>query len=138
MAKIYVSKDHIAGINGYTRTPPEQSVFFVNEERNICRMIVDMDGNFRDFPGVTPSQELDAELGRWRFGPVARYSVYFDKLTDNHIRVRWVVRPDGRFFMDEDGFGDEGFDEVMLCTCLDEMGCYTGPFKLYSIGDRLQ
>lgn len=131
----YVTKIHIPGINGYIRKPEEQSVFFVNETLDLSRMIVDMEGNIRRFPGVEESEILTEELGRWPITPVARYTVCFEDAGET-IRMIWTVRPDGRFFMDEDGFGDEGFDEVCLYTYLDAKGDYTAPFRLYSIGNK--
>lgn len=132
----YVTKTYISGVNGYIRKPEEQSVFYVNEVLDLSRMIVDMEGNIRHFPGVEENEVLMEELGRWSITPVARYTVRFEEAPNEQIRMIWTVRPDGRFFMDEDGFGDEGFEQVCLYTHIDANGDYIAPFRLYSIGNK--
>lgn len=39
----------------------------------------------------------------------------------------WTVQPDGRHWMDDDGFGDEDQPAIALYTFIDEAGRFTTP-----------
>ena len=48
----------------------------------------------------------------------------------------WQVQPDGRDWGDDGGFGIENDEEVILQASVDMDGCFTGPFRIYSMGSE--
>ena len=43
-------------------------------------------------------------------------------------RTSAEIQPDGRYWMDEDGFGMEDDEEIWLCADIDEEGRFITPF----------
>ncbi len=110
---------------------------FVDESRELCRLIIDPKGNIRNFPGIETCEALQAEYPEFQGAPQVRHEMRFGPFRDGKILTVWTVRPDGREYMDSWGFGGEDFESVRLYSFLDENGDFTAPFRLYAIGDRL-
>lgn len=99
-----------------------------NDETGLSRKITDDDGNFTDFPGV--------EEGPWRgkvkciFREKINFVFSFRKPADPDLLLefRWMVQPDGRYFGDDDGFGMEDDDEIVLTAGMDRTGRFVTPF----------
>ncbi len=62
------------------------------------------------------------------FMPATRFVIYVSKFVDGVCRFSWLVQPDGRYWMDEDGFGMEPDDEVWLYALINEEGQFITPF----------
>lgn len=112
----------------------DYTVIFTNEKKNINKPIIDQDGNILDFPGVEFTDMLKAELGRETIKPVVKYEAVFEKLDDGRLIMVWMVRPDGRYWMDSWGFGAEDYESLSLYSYIDSDGSFMMPFKLYSVG----
>ena len=110
---------------------------FVNEKKDICRQIIDPWGNIRNFPGVEMSEKLKEECPGFQGVPIVRSRARFGPFDGERIMMVWTIRRDGREWMDHDGFGEEDYPSVRLYAYLDENGDFTGPFRLYAIGDQL-
>lgn len=63
-----------------------------------------------------------------------RYSAYYPRFSvggfaDGVARVSWTLYPDGRFFMDEDGYGMEDNDESVVYGYIDTQARVVIPFQ---------
>lgn len=110
---------------------------FINEDKDICRQIIDPWGHIRNFPGVEMSEKLKEEFPSFQGLPNIRSRARFGPYDGEKILMVWTIRRDGREWMDHDGFGEEDYPSVRMYTYLDENGDFTGPFRLYAIGDQL-
>lgn len=115
---------------------PGCGAYFVNEERSICRQIIDPWGNFRVFPGIAPDERLEREYPTFDGAPVLRQEIRFGEC-DGRILAVWTIRTDGLEEMDDFGFGAEDWESLRLYAYLTENGEFDGPFRLYAIGNRL-
>ena len=66
--------------------------------------------------------------------PRIRFRTDFSQQEDGNIKMIWQVQPDGRYWEDDDGYGETNDEEVCLCTFIDENSCFTGPFRLNKTG----
>ena len=48
----YLTQPVIYGMHAYRRPGEDSSVYFVDEERGIRKMLVDQEGNIQNFPGI--------------------------------------------------------------------------------------
>lgn len=115
---------------------PETGTCFVNEEKNICRQIVDPWGNIRNFPGVEFHEDMRWECATFRGDPQVRYCMEFGAWEKGRILALWTIQKEYFDPGDSWGFGREELDCVKMYSFLDENGDFTAPFRLYSIGDR--
>ena len=122
------------GAHMYRSEDEDPSVMFTNRARGIRRIIVDKNGYICDFPGVDP--ETMKKLKHISFNRQIRFRTDFSREPDGRILMIWEIQPDGRYWEDEDGYGGTNDEEICLYTMIDEKGCYTGPFKLYSWGNN--
>ena len=101
-----------------------RETYFVNEDLDLVRQIVDPWGNLRNFPGVL--DELDVE-------PIVHELIEF-KQHENGFLVIWTIEKDYFDPGDEWGFGREEKDGKNLYSFLNNEGCYVCPFtKLENI-----
>lgn len=114
---------------GFTH-PDESEIIFTNPARKIRRTIVDKYGNILGFPGVENEDAVVAMLDSGSVQPVIRFQCRFSRCPNGHLLVAWEIQPDGRYWMDEDGYGMTPEEEIYLYTTLDEYGRFTGPFRL--------
>ena len=96
---------------------------------------IDTDGNILRFPGIIQEEFWLKEVSANALRPQIRFRTSFERRKDRWIML-WQIQPDGRYWEDEDGFGAENDLEVTLYTYVDENGDYTGPFRIYEIGDQ--
>lgn len=91
------------------------------------RCIVDGKGKIENFPGVEKGEwirELEFPLSN-----KTQFRFWIYAYTDGKASVEWTLQPDGRYFEDEDGFGAENCEEIILYSSLDTNGFFTEPFK---------
>lgn len=129
--RTHLNRDHIGQIHSEVLYFPDFTVTLTNEDTGKTVKIVDTDGTICNFPGITPCVELTAQMDIEKITPKVRYSTYFKKLENGHYRMIWTVRPDGMFWADSWGFGEEDYEAVALYAEIDENGQFTGPFQLY-------
>lgn len=101
---------------------------FNHDEKGLHKQITDGTGWFLDFPGVVE--------GAWRqdlehpFREQIEFVFDTGRPSDENdlLDFYWTVQPDGRYYADEDGFGMEDDEEIVLVTGMDRQGRFTGPF----------
>lgn len=108
-------------------------VYFIDESRGIQKLIVDSNGNIRNFPGFAQEDLWVSQVDPCYLKPLIRFRTSFG-LRGGRLIMLWEIQPDGRYWEDEDGFGGTSDAEVTLYTFLNENGDFTGPFRVYSIG----
>ena len=113
----------------------DSSVYFVDENRGIRKMLVDESGVICSFPGIV-KESFWTDRMKCRLDSRIRYRTDFVRCGDSW-RILWQVQPDGRYWADSDGFGIEDDEEIFLYTGVDADGNYTGPFRLYSINGKM-
>lgn len=113
----------------------DSSVYFVDENRGIRKMLVDTGGNIRNFPGILKEDFWVKEVSAKALLPKIRFRTSFEKRENKWIML-WTIQPDGDYWRDDDGFGAENEDEVVLYTYVDLNGEFTGPFRIYEVGER--
>ena len=113
----------------------DSSVYFVDENRRIQKMLVDTGGNIRNFPGIHKEDFWVKEVSANALLPKIRFRTSFEKRENKWIML-WTIQPDGDYWRDDDGFGAENEDEVVLFTYVDMDGTFTGPFRIYEVGER--
>lgn len=129
----YLTRTVVFGMHQYRRPGEDSSVYFVDEDRDIRKMLVDSVGRIQNFPGVKDREVLEKNVEARAIEPQIRFRTSFEKREDRWIML-WEVQPDGRYWEDEDGFGGTNDEEVTLWTYVDGNGDFTGPFQIYSIG----
>lgn len=91
------------------------------------RCIVDAHGMIQGFPGIAD--------GPWKSSLVCpldrkvQFCFGINAYRDGKALVEWTLQPDGRYFEDEDGFGGEDCEEIILISYIDTNGLFTEPFK---------
>lgn len=121
------------GNHMYRRNGERCDVEFVDKRLGIRKTIVDNYGNIIDFPGIEKGKWMEFLESEKFLQPVIRFRTDFEKYDDTHYIMIWEVQPDGRYW-DDDGFGGTNDMEVRLYALIDHMGCFTGPFRIYSAG----
>ena len=116
--------------------PVDFTVHFRNEEKGICKQIVDQRGHIEGFPGVEYSPRLLEELGDRQLEPLVKYEARFEKSDEDRRIMVWTVRPEGSYWMDSWGFGAEEYEALSLYACIDAEGNFMMPFRLYAIGSE--
>lgn len=135
--KIYLSAYSIGGVSTYHNVRHNPSVFFVDEDLDVCRQLVDQWGNIRNFPGIDYDALFVEEYGKHKVEPIVKFGAQFVLCPNDCYMMIWTVRPDGRYWMDHWGFGAEDYEDVRMYSYIDKKGNFVQPFRLYSIGDRL-
>ena len=131
----YLTRTVVYGMHLYRQKGEDSTVCFVDEKRGIRKMLVDFDGYIQKFPGILQEDFWVKEVSANALRPLIRFRTGFERRGERWIML-WQIQPDGRYWEDEDGFGAEDEEEVILYTYVDENGDFTGPFRLYSIGTR--
>lgn len=112
----------------------DSSVYFVDENRGIKKLLVDSAGNIRHFPGIVEEPFWAGKVSGKALLPKIRYRTGFEKREDRWLML-WTVQPDGDYWRDDSGFGAGNEEEVVLYTYVDGNGDFTGPFRIYALGD---
>lgn len=66
----------------------------------------------------------------------ASYPTIVRRFQDNVGFVEWQVNPDGRYFMDDDGYGMTDDEEVALCGYIDRTGSPLVKFRVVSSSEE--
>lgn len=110
------------------------SICFVDENRGVRKVIVDSSGIIQNFPGIVKEDFWVKHVAPNYLKPQVRFRSSFEK-RDNGWIFLWQLQPDGWYWADEGGFGAENDSEVVLYTYLDLNGDFTGPFRIYQLGN---
>ena len=102
----YLTQPVIYGMHAYRRPGEDSSVYFVDEERGIRKMLVDQEGNIQNFPGIIMENFWVEEVAERSLEPQVRFRTYFE-FKGNGWTMYWQVQPDGRYWGDDGGFGIE-------------------------------
>ena len=132
--KAYLTQSVIFGMHPYRRAGEDSSVFFVDESRGIRKMLVDSEGNIQNFPGMVRENFWVEEVATGYLKPQVGFRSSFSERENGWI-FKWQLQPDGWYWADEGGFGAENDVEVVLYTFVDMDGNFTGPFRLYKLGN---
>ena len=60
----------------------------------------------------------------------AMYQTFVEGFSNGVARVRWQINPDGRYWMDDDGFGMTSDVEVEIYGYINKEGKVVGKFRL--------
>ena len=131
---VYLTETVTFGMHPYRSADEDSSVFFVDENRGIRKMIIDSRGNIQNFPGVIKEDFWVKHVAPNYLKQQVRFRSSFEK-RDNGWIFLWQLQPDGWYWADEGGFGAEKDLEVVLYTYLDMNGNFTGPFQIYQLGN---
>lgn len=112
----------------------DSTVYFVDEIRQIRKLLVDANGVIRNFPGIQKEDFWVRQIPANALLPKVRYRTSFEK-RDGRWLMLWTIQPDGDYWRDSSGFGAEDDAEVVLHTYVDGNGDFTGPFRLYTLGE---
>ena len=121
----YLEFDEVPnGMGGYRKI----NVYLLKmDDPSFMRCIVNDSGLIENFPGINEGdwiKDLEYPLDRKiRFG----FWIYTYK--EGKATVEWTLQPDGRYFADEDGFGAEKCEEIILYSYIDNNGFFMEPFK---------
>ena len=108
------------------------SVSFVDENRDIRKVIVDSFGIIQNFPGIVKEDFWVKEVAPNFLKEQVCFRSEFEKRENGWIFL-WQVQPDGRYWGDDSGFGADNDSEIVLYTYLDLNGDFTGPFRIYQV-----
>lgn len=132
---VYLTKIGTAGMHLYRRADEDSSVFFVDENRGIRKMIIDSYGNIQNFPGIIREEFWAKHVAPNYLKQQVRFYSNFEK-RDNGWIFLWQVQPDGWYWADEHWFGAEDDLTVVLYTYVDLNGDFTSPFRIYQLDTR--
>lgn len=110
------------GLGGYH---PVNASLWHNGQK--VRQLTDGEGAFCQFPGVVH--------GSWEakqtspFQPRVRFTLWAGPFQEGKSRIEWMLQPDGRYYADEDGFGWEKDEEILLYGLMDTTGTFIVPFS---------
>ena len=113
----------------------DSAVYFVDENRKIRKQLVDEGGNICRFPGILREDFWISAVSERALQPTVRFRTSFEDSADGWIML-WTLQPDGDYWCDESGFGGGNEQEVVLYTHVDLDGNYTGPFRIYQLGEQ--
>jgi len=130
----YLTETVIFGMHPYRTAGEDSSVYFVDESRGIRKMLVDSRGNIQNFPGILREDFWVREVAPRYLRPQVGFRSSFEKRDHGWI-FKWQLQPDGWYWADEGGFGGENDTEVVLYTFVDLDGNFTGPFRIYQLGN---
>lgn len=124
------------GAHLYREAGERCDVSFIDQKTGERRLIVDNQGNIRNFPGLVKRDFWINELTSENYlKPVVRFRTSFEKWDDTCYIMLWQIQPDGCYWADDDGFGMEDDEEIILYSFIDRNGQFMGPFQIYRVGD---
>lgn len=112
--------------NGMGGFRPVNLVLCNTHDPSFRRCLLDGNGTIQNFPGFRGDlrrHDLVVPLDH-----TVRFSFSVGGFSEGAARVSWTLQPDGRYFEDEDGFGAEKCEEIILYSRLNEKGFFTEPF----------
>ncbi len=125
------------GAHMYRSQGERVDVSFINPKSGNRKLIVDNNGYIRNFPGIKKEDSWIGAVTSDRYlKPQVRFRSEFSRYDENRYMMLWQIQPDGRYWADDDGFGMENDDEIMLYSFIDKNGDFMGPFQVYCVGDK--
>ncbi len=126
------------GNHQYRTHKEDPTVEFVDKKTGKRKLIVDFYGRIHNFPGIVEEECWVKYLTSKRnLMPIIRFRTDFEKYDDEKYIMIWEIQPDGRYWGDDDGFGMENDEEICLYAFIDKNGDFMGPFKIYSVGNKI-
>lgn len=110
------------GLGGYH---PADMALWRNGKQ--LRQITGADGTFCSFPGVVHGDWEKQQT--YPFQPCVRFTARVGKFLDEKAVFSWMLQPDGRYYADDDGFGWEDDEEIMLYALINRRGEFVTPFS---------
>ena len=126
-------KDSYPTLNRWYTYGNNDEVIFTNKFGH-KKVIVDKSGKIMDFPGIYKEDFWIKEYGEGAISPCVNYRTEFSKHGENKWMMLWEIQPDGRYWEDEEGFGGNSDQEIILYTFFDDTGTFLAPFKVYRVG----
>ena len=65
-----------------------------------------------------------------KLGPSINYSFNISPYKNDYAMFEWTYQPDGRYFSDEQGFGADHCDEIVMYAYMDKQGRFVTPFSV--------
>lgn len=124
------------GMHLYKRADENPAVEFVEEKTGNRKKIVDEQGRIVNFPGIEKGKWMSYLESADSLDPVIRFRTCFKECGNGRYLMIWEVQPEGRYWEDDDGFGGTSDLEVRLYAVLDKNGDFTGPFRIYNVGNE--
>ena len=122
------------GMHAYRTENEDCSVCYMDDARGICKMVVDQNGQFCDFPIIITEDFWKTELqDSGALKNQIRFRTSFEKMNGGFV-VLWTIQPDGRYWEDSDGYGGTPDREIILYSFLDTNGNICAPFRIYRLG----
>lgn len=112
--------------NGFRGLHPVNLMLCKNDNELVCE-ITDTTGHFIKLPDVSD--------GKWKnelsthFFYSTRYVVKISNYINDLLCFAWMLQPDGMYWVDEDGFGMAGDDEIWLYALMNKKGEFITPFS---------
>lgn len=112
-------------------------VILQDKELSYSRVLVDKTGVILNFPGIEKGSWTKYIEGSFRFEKgIVEFRTTFEIKKEGGFQMLWQIQPDGRYWADSDGFGMENDTELILYADLNDMGDFTGPFRIYKIDGK--
>lgn len=86
------------------------------------------DQKFVDFPGLAHGK-WEEKIAMDRVIKENRFASFIYPFVGDKAVFRWMVKPDGRYWADEDGYGMEDDYEVNLYALFNKEGRFITPFS---------
>jgi len=122
--------------------PVDPSVYFtcrdVKTEEMWSKEIISKKGIINNFPGIHEAQKVISLLNMGSVEPYIKYESRFVCLKNGGFRFLWQIQPDGRYWSDEDGYGFEPDEEIILYADIDCNGKWKSAFRIYSCGCSME
>ncbi len=110
-------------------------VVFVNPETGERKTIIDKNAVIVNYPGAA-DDGWRSEYRYTELKPNVTFITRFEHYGEDSYIMYWEIQPDGRYWEDDDGFGGEPDEEIILYAIIDRNGNFTGPFRTYKIGTK--
>ncbi len=92
---VYLTATVTFGMHPYRSADEDSSVFFVDENRGIRKMIIDAYGNIQNFPGIIKEKFWAKHVAPNYLKQQVRFRSSFEK-RDNGWIFLWQLQPDGQ------------------------------------------
>lgn len=79
---------------------------YINPNNKESVVLVDAKGNIQNFPGILEEDSWISLLKNEKYlEPRVRFSIELEVYDEENYIIIWEIRPDGRYWEDENGFG---------------------------------
>jgi len=98
-----------------------------HNDQSFCVKMVS-EQQFVDFPGLAHG-EWEKDIAMKDVIIENRFASFIYPFVNNKAVFSWIVQPDGRYWEDEDGYGMEPDNEVILYALFNKEGHFITPFS---------